>query len=390
MITADVADQERLYDCTVATSRGKGLHSKENMAVLNNLTATSSPRSLVSSDAPRGAVDGPGPSTMAARESRQQEECLRLDGLEARLREALPDEPFARQTPKRLQPADQRWVSELTEKSLSPGTSRPRHRRQRSDPLPLPCDIESDSEYDPKQWVTTAPHTPRRNSFCNDGEDWCRIDRSLDVLSVNHTSGPGLTEGEEGEEAFHPTKKMSDVLLRRQRRIRRLRVDPLLLGRGDHRSVVHKGGSRSRGGSTVSRWFGGRKGRPISLFRSYSLDDLDLSGEITPPSRPESAEATRPPPSSPVTVPGRSNSQSVDSSSGSEHPFSPVTPHVFAQSRLQVATAEAIHERGAESPTDLFPHDSIVKNIHRFMRFSSAAYGVSSSDLYERGFLLGY
>jgi hypothetical protein len=35
-----------------------------------------------------------------------------------------------------------------------------------------------------------------------------------------------------------------------------------------------------------------------------------------------------------------------------------------------------------EVPDMLFPHDSLVTNLHRFMRYSSAAYGVSLSSLY--------
>jgi len=35
-----------------------------------------------------------------------------------------------------------------------------------------------------------------------------------------------------------------------------------------------------------------------------------------------------------------------------------------------------------EIPDVLFPHDSLITNLHRFMRYSSAAYGVSPSPLY--------
>ena len=35
-----------------------------------------------------------------------------------------------------------------------------------------------------------------------------------------------------------------------------------------------------------------------------------------------------------------------------------------------------------EIPDVLFPHDSLITNLHRFMRYSSAAYGVSLSPLY--------
>jgi len=35
-----------------------------------------------------------------------------------------------------------------------------------------------------------------------------------------------------------------------------------------------------------------------------------------------------------------------------------------------------------EIPDVLFPHDSLITNLHRFMRYSSAAYGVSPSSIY--------
>lgn len=44
-----------------------------------------------------------------------------------------------------------------------------------------------------------------------------------------------------------------------------------------------------------------------------------------------------------------------------------------SQSRVQAASTEAV----SETPGSLFPHDSLIRNIHRFMRYSSAAYGVS-------------
>ena len=49
-----------------------------------------------------------------------------------------------------------------------------------------------------------------------------------------------------------------------------------------------------------------------------------------------------------------------------------------ASNRIQSATSTIAPERGSAGAEDqLFPHDSLVRNLHRFMRFSSAAYGVS-------------
>lgn len=44
-----------------------------------------------------------------------------------------------------------------------------------------------------------------------------------------------------------------------------------------------------------------------------------------------------------------------------------------SRNRIQAASSQPIFE----SPASLFPHDSLIKNVHRFMRYSSAAYGVS-------------
>jgi hypothetical protein len=34
-------------------------------------------------------------------------------------------------------------------------------------------------------------------------------------------------------------------------------------------------------------------------------------------------------------------------------------------------------DKSEDTPDKIFPHDDLVRNIHRFMRYSSAAYGVS-------------
>ncbi|KAL7418974.1 hypothetical protein Q5752_006658 [Cryptotrichosporon argae] len=43
--------------------------------------------------------------------------------------------------------------------------------------------------------------------------------------------------------------------------------------------------------------------------------------------------------------------------------------------RVHAASSQVLPEQGDSSPSNLFPHDGLVKNIHRFMRYSSAAYG---------------
>jgi hypothetical protein len=67
----------------------------------------------------------------------------------------------------------------------------------------------------------------------------------------------------------------------------------------------------------------------------------------------------------------------------SEHEVSPHMdePETSADTTSSLTTEETIEDE-AELPKDelpalLFPHDSLIVNIHRFMRYSSAAYGVS-------------
>jgi hypothetical protein len=67
-----------------------------------------------------------------------------------------------------------------------------------------------------------------------------------------------------------------------------------------------------------------------------------------------------------------------DIEAGSDHDVPPDT----SSDTTSFLPAEETIENEAELPKDelpalLFPHDSLIANIHRFMRYSSAAYGVS-------------
>lgn len=57
----------------------------------------------------------------------------------------------------------------------------------------------------------------------------------------------------------------------------------------------------------------------------------------------------------------------------SSHCVRTITNHV------QSASQEAGPTANDSQPEDLYPHDHLIRNIHRFMRYSSAAYGVSDS-----------
>jgi hypothetical protein len=50
-----------------------------------------------------------------------------------------------------------------------------------------------------------------------------------------------------------------------------------------------------------------------------------------------------------------------------------------SETRIQAAGAQVV-AGGGEDESESYPHDSLVRNIHRFMRYSSAAYGVSLNE----------
>ncbi|WWC93611.1 hypothetical protein V866_000446 [Kwoniella sp. B9012] len=46
-----------------------------------------------------------------------------------------------------------------------------------------------------------------------------------------------------------------------------------------------------------------------------------------------------------------------------------------SSSRIQAASSHAMPDEGDANSDNLFPHEGLIRNIHRFMRYSSAAYG---------------
>jgi hypothetical protein len=49
----------------------------------------------------------------------------------------------------------------------------------------------------------------------------------------------------------------------------------------------------------------------------------------------------------------------------------------MSESRVHAASSHMMPDKSEDTPDKIFPHDDLVRNIHRFMRYSSAAYGVS-------------
>jgi hypothetical protein len=149
--------------------------------------------------------------------------------------------------------------------------------------------------------------------------------------------------------------------------------------------------------------------RRRTFRRARHEDEQDEMGPIVPPSTPHhSPESLASPKSSPskrsspfkVLVQAKSavarrlrfrSSPPTESSpkdsdidmKTSEHEVSPHSnePDTSADTTSSL-NADRTIENEAELPKDelpalLFPHDSLIANIHRFMRYSSAAYGVS-------------
>lgn len=56
-----------------------------------------------------------------------------------------------------------------------------------------------------------------------------------------------------------------------------------------------------------------------------------------------------------------------------------------SQSRYQGASAENMPTTGTDTPEKLFPHDTLLNNIHRFMKCSSAAYGQNFLRIFGMG-----
>ncbi|KAK4689511.1 hypothetical protein P7C73_g601, partial [Tremellales sp. Uapishka_1] len=95
------------------------------------------------------------------------------------------------------------------------------------------------------------------------------------------------------------------------------------------------------------------------------------------PATPTPALLTKTPPPSPHS-PTQAYQVPPNTQRGPERLRRPSVSHQSvhtSQSRLHAASAQLLPERGDASSENLFPHEGLVRNIHRFMRYSSAAYG---------------
>lgn len=124
-----------------------------------------------------------------------------------------------------------------------------------------------------------------------------------------------------------------------------------------------------------------------SIFRSSKPPSEVSSGVSTPRPSHHSRRTASPPPSTPrPRTPEQPSSPTlrVPPPSPSPTPYRTLAPpsqfHRIGsvrtrQNRVQASTSQMFCSGDSETPASLFPHEGLIKNIHRFMRYSSAAYG---------------
>ncbi|WWC63225.1 uncharacterized protein I303_105825 [Kwoniella dejecticola CBS 10117] len=187
--------------------------------------------------------------------------------------------------------------------------------------------------------------------------------------------------GEAPHSTIHPTTPESDTLFTR----RRGRLASSFPGRPLSRMkrLLSMSTSTATGPSTPSS----------SSTETHDPLKSDAM-PITPPAEEVEADLTidsaitqqglRAPPPSPhqsmtlhlpleTRTSASNTSQRTDSNPGSSVSIREST-HT-ASSRLQSSTSQSMGDQGAANSDNLFPHEGLIRNIHRFMRYSSAAYG---------------
>ena len=114
-----------------------------------------------------------------------------------------------------------------------------------------------------------------------------------------------------------------------------------------------------------------------STSSSRSTPEFAHSPSTTPPTEasPVFGEGVKAPPPTPLISSFFRRSGLRESQGARERPSVTAMQESVrtSQSRIQAASSQAV----LESSASLFPHDSLIRNIYRFMRYSSAAYGVS-------------
>ena len=123
-----------------------------------------------------------------------------------------------------------------------------------------------------------------------------------------------------------------------------------------------------------------------AIVEEEDEDMLDLEEPVGPPSSPLTSTGALDSESS-LTFPVAGPSLDRGGNGTKSHRRLPSFSRVDSQSSVRFSSmlTEAPPAFGTDTPEALFPHDLLLKNIHRFMKFSSAAYGQNFLRIFGMG-----
>jgi hypothetical protein len=349
-----------IYDCTVHSSRQVSSSRSTGKAQIRTDKATVDERGFE-----QHAIAGPGPSTTASRQARE-----------------APPLPTARST---------------TATSLSASesaTHTPHTNRHRVDPdldrlaneleeLVGRDDImELSDELTESTVITQLLATAREGQRMSEEEEWIEVDDMLngEIPSITNES-TRIRPISAGDGSDHPRlqlvlKTITKRIMKRRRTFqRRGHGDDIPMEAVDAISPPTPHSTPYTSPESVPT--NSPKSSPSkrsSPFKALSQAKAAVARRLHLSSPPK-------PDPDPVELSGPSSSERSESMDRSSHSVdiadtSGDTASLgVAPSVIESSKSEQPQE---ETPGSLFPHDGLVVNIHRFMRYSSAAYGVSS------------
>jgi len=285
------------------------------------------------------------------------------------------------------------------------------HSRHRSSPLP-----SSSKGTDYFLDLEAGPSVPRRRSYTasNDEEDeWLAVDRLLCDGSRGSPYGKYLPS--ESDDRMPSNRNLDHmhlllqgmeqkIMLRKRDRARRERAKDMDHLRGRYRPFSGGGISDGEPDNGVNDT------KPDSVAGTCLTEDVikdsksktkngfgrsDPAKSRSFPDQDWTPKSSRPPTRehSPDLSPRKS--RRINRSQPDDGPvptaYAP-SPSLLPTNRNRLITdisetssedrpSESLsisrHDRNMDSPGSLFPHDSLINNIHRFMKYSSAAYGQS-------------
>ncbi|WRT68330.1 uncharacterized protein IL334_005306 [Kwoniella shivajii] len=137
-----------------------------------------------------------------------------------------------------------------------------------------------------------------------------------------------------------------------------------------------------------------REGSPSPISRKAKPEPIDTSkpkeGVRAPPPSPHQSiilrNPSQPSPKLRMTSTRQNPQIPLEEQSLSRPSLSMRRESVHtSSSRVETASSHLMPERGEANPDNLFPHEGLIRNIHRFMRYSSAAYGQNFLRIFGLG-----